>query len=155
MSSKDFVCTGTYWMLANAFVMRSPDFPLTGMVRSKWRLCFRRFVAERYCNKRRLPWYRHTLQVNTVIAKGSQQSLINGIDKIFYIVVVSKIHGCAFFENITIHAVIQVIFKLLQCVPRVRIGNGVETDLPITVQINSLRKLDVNNSLFCYWEARP
>ena len=67
--------------------------------------------------------------MNIVIAKGSQWSFINGIDKIFYIVVVPKIHGCAFFLNITVVAVIQVIFRLSERVPRVRIGNGVKTNL--------------------------
>ena len=41
-----------------------------------------------------------------------------------------------------------MIFKLSQRVPRVRIGNGVETNLPVTVQINGLRKLDVITPYF-------
>ena len=36
-----------------------------------------------------------------------------------------------------------MVFILLQRTPRVRIGDGIETNLSITMQINGLWKLDV------------
>ena len=57
MFSKDFVCTGTYSMLLNVFVMTSPDFPLTAMVLSRGMLVFPTIAVEQYRNKQK--WMRY------------------------------------------------------------------------------------------------
>ena len=74
---------------------------------------------------------------------------INGFDQFRHGCIVAVIYNGRRPKGFSIiQGVVNMILMILLSVPCVKIGHGVQTDFPLAVQINSLRKLDVITPYF-------